>query len=112
MGRDEYLNILLNSRFVPVPGGQNPETYRFYEALECGCIPVYVRQDGDAGYLEKQVRKWIPIPDLANWDQATAFIYELSNNPPVMEAYRQKCLGGWKAWKESTKMQVRKLFNL
>ncbi len=112
MGRDEYLNILLNSRFVPVPGGQNPETYRFYEALECGCIPVYVRQDGDAGYLEKQVRKWIPIPDLANWDQATAFIYELSNNPPVMEGYRQKCLGGWKAWKESTKLQVRKLFNL
>lgn len=112
VGRDEYLNILLNSRFVPVPGGQNAETYRFYEALECGCIPVYVRQDGDAGFIEKQVRKWIPIPDLVNWDQATAFLYELSNNPPVMEGYRHSCLEGWKIWKESTKSQVRKLLNL
>jgi hypothetical protein len=112
IGREEYLNILLNSRFVPVPGGQNPETYRFYEALECGCIPVYVRQEGDSGFIEKQVRRWVPIPDLGSWDQATALIYELSNNPPVMEGYRHKCLEGWKLWKEATKVQVRKVLNL
>ena len=112
MGRDEYLNILLDSRFVPVPGGMNAETYRFYEALECGCIPVYVRQDGDKGFIEKLVRRWIPIPDITNWDQATALIYELSNNPVIMEDYRHKCLLGWKAWKEDIKQQVRKIFHL
>jgi len=112
LGQDEYLNILLNSRFVPVPGGMNAETYRFYEALECGCIPVYVRQEGDKGFLETQVRKWIPLPDLVNWDQATAFIYELSNNPPIMEGFRSKCLEGWKLWKEDTKKQVRGMFKI
>jgi len=112
LGKDEYLNILLNSRFVPTPGGQNAETYRFYEALECGCIPVYVRQDGDKGFIESQVRKWIPLPDLVNWDQATAFIYELCNNIPVMEDYRHRCLLGWKAWKEDLKTKVRALYKL
>ena len=110
-GRDEYLNILLNSRFVPVPGGQNPETYRFYECLECGCIPVYVRENGDSAYIDKQVKKWIPLPDLPNWDSATAFIYQLMNNPPVMESFRLSCLMGWKAWKEDSKKKVRKVLN-
>ena len=33
--------ILSSSEFIPCPNGfVHPETYRLYEALECGCIPV------------------------------------------------------------------------
>jgi hypothetical protein len=112
LGKQEYLDILMNSRFVPVPGGQNPETYRFYEALECGCVPVYVRQDGDDGFLNKQVRRFLPLPDFPTWDHATAFIYELSNNVQALEGFRSTCLNGWKAWKEESKRDVRRIFKV
>ena len=33
--------ILASTEFIPCPNGfVHPETYRIYEALECGCIPV------------------------------------------------------------------------
>jgi len=38
----EKMNEVLSStEFIPCPGGFfHPETYRVYEALECGCIPI------------------------------------------------------------------------
>jgi len=33
--------ILTSTEFIPCPNGfVHPETYRLYEALECGCIPI------------------------------------------------------------------------
>ncbi len=38
---DEMSEILSSTEFIPCPNGfWHPETYRVYEALECGCIPV------------------------------------------------------------------------
>ena len=34
-------DVLSKTEFVPCPNGFfHPETYRLYEALECGCIPI------------------------------------------------------------------------
>jgi hypothetical protein len=109
---EEYLNILLNTRFVPTPGGVNPETYRFYEALECGCIPLYIRQGGDELLVEKHYKRWLPLIDLPTWDHATAFMFELSNNIPVLEGYRHKILLGYSAWKKDLQARVRKLLQI
>ena len=33
--------VLSSTEFLPCPNGfVHPETYRLYEALECGCIPI------------------------------------------------------------------------
>ena len=33
--------VLSSTEFLPCPNGfVHPETYRIYEALECGCIPI------------------------------------------------------------------------
>ena len=33
--------ILVSTEFIPCPNGFfHPETYRLYEALESGCIPI------------------------------------------------------------------------
>ena len=33
--------VLSSTEFLPCPNGFfHPETYRLYEALECGCIPI------------------------------------------------------------------------
>lgn len=36
----QYLNLLNNSKFCPILKGNNDETFRLYEALEAGCLPV------------------------------------------------------------------------
>ena len=38
---NEMSEILSSTEFIPCPNGFfHPETYRVYEALECGCIPI------------------------------------------------------------------------
>ena len=38
---DEMSEVLSLTEFIPCPNGFfHPETYRLYEALECGCIPI------------------------------------------------------------------------
>ena len=38
---DEMTEVLCATEFLPCPNGFfHPETYRVYEALECGCIPI------------------------------------------------------------------------
>jgi len=38
---DEMTEVLCSTEFLPCPNGFfHPETYRVYEALECGCIPI------------------------------------------------------------------------
>ena len=38
---EEMNEILSSTEFIPCPNGFfHPETYRLYEALECGCIPI------------------------------------------------------------------------
>ena len=38
---DEMSEVLSSTEFIPCPNGFfHPETYRVYEALECGCIPI------------------------------------------------------------------------
>ena len=110
--KDDYLTYLMNSRFIPTPGGTNPETYRFYECLECGCIPVYVRQPGDELYYEKYLKKWLPLVDLPSWDHAAAFVFQLNSNPPLMEQYRSQILQGYARWKKSLKAQVAAMISL
>ena len=109
---EEYLNILLNSRFVPTPGGVNPETYRFYESLECGCIPLYIREEGDDLLVNNHYKKWLPIVNLPTWDHAAAFMYELSNNIEMLEQYRHNLLAGYAAWKQDLQKRVRKLLEI
>ena len=38
---EEMSEVLSSTEFIPCPNGFfHPETYRLYEALECGCIPI------------------------------------------------------------------------
>ena len=38
---DEMSEVLSSTEFIPCPNGFfHPETYRLYEALQCGCVPI------------------------------------------------------------------------
>jgi hypothetical protein len=42
--RGDYVNSMLSSRFCLAPPGSSFETFRLYEALQAGCVPVMLEQ--------------------------------------------------------------------
>ncbi|CAM9276596.1 unnamed protein product, partial [Choristocarpus tenellus] len=41
----KWARVVLDSAFTICPGGHNPETFRLFEALEAGSIPIVCRKD-------------------------------------------------------------------
>ena len=96
--KEEYVQLLLDSVFVPCPGGNNPETFRFYEALDCGCVPIVVADEYNLDWLET-ISEHLPLLPLRSWEEAANFIGDLWNKKEMLEAYRNKLLSAWMAWK-------------
>jgi hypothetical protein len=103
---DEYTSLLLNSKFVPCPGGQNTETYRFYEALDCGCIPLFLNTPNTETWLQI-FNNEIPFLKIDSWEQATSLMHHLLNDKGQMEQYRKTLLMSWAKYKMSLKERVR-----
>lgn len=92
--RQQYLSVLLDTYFVPCLPGNNSETFRVYEALECGCIPLYVKQsdkDLHAEYLMNE----IGLMPSSSWEEATKLMEHLLGNLPLLENYRTMILNRW-----------------
>jgi GR25 family glycosyltransferase involved in LPS biosynthesis len=100
----DYISTLLDTIFVPCPDGMNPETFRFYEALECGCIPVIVRTEANAAWVD-WVTEYVPILSSANWEDARGLMNHLMGQKPMLEAYRKKVLEGWIEWREKLRKE-------
>jgi len=104
LGREETLSILLNSWCVPCPSGHNGETFRFYEALEAGAVPIVVRE-GNEAFL-KYVTSHFQIMIANSWQHAAELVYTLKQQPEVYEKYRLGILMGWEGMKKKAKDDV------
>ena len=111
VGYDEYIGTLLDTIFVPCPGGQNAETYRYYEALECGCIPIVVREPGDELFV-KYITSNMPILPVNSWEEAAGLMNQLYADKNLLENYRTNLLIGWRVWKERLVAEVAAAFQL
>ena len=103
---DEYTSLLLNSKFVPCPAGQNVETYRFYEALDCGCIPLFLNEPATETWLQI-FNNEVPFLKIDSWEQAAALMHHLLNDKEQMEQYRKTLLMTWAKYKMGLKEKVR-----
>ena len=99
-----YISMLLNTVFVPCPDGVNPETFRFYEALECGCIPLLVRTEANAAWINWVAVKVKIIP-MKSWTDARDFVNYIMGNKDHLEGYRNAVLGAWVQWREEVRTQ-------
>jgi hypothetical protein len=106
LSREEYIYEMTNSVFVPCPDGVNPETFRFYEALEAGCIPLIVKTEKNAIWF-KWVSNYIPLIANDTWDDALRIMYTLLSNPRRLEVYRDEILKGWWKWTQDLKRESR-----
>jgi GR25 family glycosyltransferase involved in LPS biosynthesis len=95
----EYQTLLANSKVVPVPGGMNPETFRLYEALDHGCIPLYVRCEGDTQFYY-WIRTHLHLMEIKSWAQGAKVLELFRANPQKAEHYRQGLLKEWNTWKQ------------
>jgi GR25 family glycosyltransferase involved in LPS biosynthesis len=105
---DEYSAVLWKSKSVACPKGQNAETFRFWEALEHGCVPLYVRSEGDDAHWtflssHLPLLEWSSYLKAGEWLQSTLQNQDSSE----FEAYRNAILHAWATWKEDLKKAVR-----
>ncbi len=102
---EEYRDLMLDSIFVPCPRGNwNVDSFRIYEALECGCIPIVEKISFD--YFEKLFGKSYPFPSIDNWNQAPELINRLVSDPRQLEQLRQECYTWWSEYKKEMKRNI------
>ena len=99
LGKAEYLELLLDSIFVPCPAGQNAETFRIYEALECGAVPLIVGPSPVA----------LPLLPLTSWTQAGECMEYFLAHMDRLEAYRDKLFTAWTSLKDGLRQRIRSM---
>lgn len=103
---EKYRDLLLDSLFVPCPrGGWNLDSFRVYEALECGCIPIV--EKGPLDYFTKFLGEH-PFLTVGSWDEAPALIENALKNPEQLEKLRNVCQEWWKTYKRNLQHEVAK----
>ena len=106
----EYISEMLNSIFIPCPNGMSPETFRVYEALENGAIPLIVRSEGDEAWFE-MLKSNLSLLNIPSYSHAAMLMSNLVNDKNMLEMYRNQLLVQWAQWKSKLKDQVAVILN-
>lgn len=96
-----YMRVLRDARFVLCPAGHNPESYRIYEAITAGAVPVvhdtcWVRSDlanelqcactGGLAFLRDT---GAPFPILRDWRNLHAALLPYLTDPARMDSLQR-----------------------
>jgi len=101
LGPSAYSAYLGDTRFALAPAGNAPETIRFYDALECGALPIVA----DAPWLHDTngiaALGDAPVPVLEDWRMLAALL-----ESPWDEDRRLTMLDWWSRLKDLTATRV------
>jgi hypothetical protein len=98
--KEEYMKVLMDTKFVACPRGNNVETFRFYEALECGCIPIFTELPRA---LEDSNIAFLPI---TSWEQCAYLIKTFEKDTDALYEYQKRLSSEWLRYKEQLKGRV------
>ena len=105
VGKGEYYRVLQDSVFVPCAmGNVHLESFRTYEALECGAIPIVERRIGFDYYTRLLGEH--PLPTFRSWDRAASFVEEIRNDPTAMDKMQAECVQWWAGKKQRLREQI------
>mgnify|MGYP001068361476 FL=1 len=100
MDTNNYYKILNNSIFAPIPHGYfHPETYRLYEALEAGCIPII---ENPFQFFDNFLPN-NPLLSVNSWEDSSTIIKKYLENKRDIEILRNKINDWWTQHKENLK---------
>lgn len=99
IGYTEYMAYMCRAKVVPCPGGPvSPDSFRLYEALEAGCIPI---PENKAFWT--MLFGEVPFPVVDDWDQLPSMIKHFKDRPDVSN----KCFAWWQLKKKELKWKLR-----
>lgn len=84
-----YTSELMNSKFCLVPRGANLETFRFYEAIRFGCIPIMEVIPQTPFY------QGAPIIQLSDWSELEPRLLALLADPVALKKMHADVLHWW-----------------
>jgi hypothetical protein len=100
----QYRNILLNSVFALAPeGDRHLDTFRLWESLSCGCIPLVVDSCHIANIL---LPMKFPVPVFATWSESLDYVLSYQHNQMFLDNMQQRLALWWLTYKSS----LRQLF--
>jgi hypothetical protein len=103
--RSDFVKILQQSAFAPAPmGNANLESYRVYEALEAGAIPIVEKRLG-LDYFHSLLGDH-PLPTVRSWRQARKLVQRLLEDPQALDELQQKCFEWWKGHEAKVVEQI------
>jgi len=100
---DQMSEILSSTDFVPCPNGFfHPETYRVYEALECGCIPIV---EDSYKYYDRLFPN-NPFIKIKKWNDAKEVILNWSEDK--INKKRDECKNWWSDYQNKLQNDIKK----
>lgn len=105
LNREEYRAAMRSSTFVPCPmGNVMLETWRVYEALEAGAIPLLSRRA--LMPYHDLLMPGHPIPAFTNWRAACRFARELLADPAALDRLQERLTRWWRVYKEQLQAET------
>lgn len=109
--KDDYRETLLDSSFTLAPVGTADDCFRFWEAIEAGSIPIFVRRIKDDAHphhcpdaFEDVLRANPPIVLLNSWEELPRFVETVTE--AEIDARRQELQDWSKRWWTNTSHTV------
>jgi hypothetical protein len=100
VSHEQYCEMMRDTVFIPAPmGNVMAETWRFYEALEFGCIPLIEKRLTLDYY--KELFGDHPIPTFSRWGEAAKFAKDLTSKPQELDALQSTINDWWTDKKQS-----------
>lgn len=101
----EYLKVMSSSKIVLCPSGpESPDSFRVYEALEAGCIPIvdaFSTKHQAPGFWQYLLGDDIPFPIVDYWDKLPVVL------PQILKEYPENANRVFAWWQ----MKKREMFH-
>lgn len=94
----EYMKVMCRAKIIPCPAGPfSPDSFRLYEALEAGCIPIVENRE-----FWTMLFGEVPFPVVYNWVELPELINHYKDRPDI----NNKCQAWWLLKKRELKSAI------
>ena len=95
-------DVFSSTQFMPCPNGFfHPETYRLYEALQCGCIPIV---ENAYNYYDR-LFPGNPFIKIDKWAEALPIIKSWENDQVIKK--QKECKEWWRNYKNELQETIK-----
>jgi GR25 family glycosyltransferase involved in LPS biosynthesis len=109
----DYTNLLETTKFVPCfRGSLALESFRLYETLESGAIPIYVPSESSTNGDEyRELFGQHPLLGFPSWEKAVEVLPKLASQTELMEKHRRSIQDWWLTKKETVRAKLANMFH-